>query len=107
MARRPKFSLDYAPEVYEHLNSIERKYHRLVAETLKEQLSHSPEVKTKNRKPLEEPTSFGATWELRFGPKNSFRVFYEVDHAKKPVTVLAIGVKEGNRLFISGQEFEL
>lgn len=107
MARQPKFTLDYAPEVYEHLNSIERKYHRLVAETIKEQLSHSPEVKTKNRKPLEEPTSFGATWELRFGPKNSFRVFYEVDHAEKAVTVLAIGVKEGNRLFIGGQEFML
>lgn len=105
MARRPKFTLDYAPEIYEHLNSIERKYHRLVAETIKEQLFHTPEVKTKNRKPLEEPTSFGATWELRFGPKNSFRVFYEVDHAEKTVTVLALGVKEGNRLFIGGQEF--
>jgi hypothetical protein len=78
-----------------------------VAETIKEQLSHTPEVKTRNRKPLEEPTSFGATWELRFGPKNSFRVFYEVDHAEKAVAVLAIGVKEGNRLFIGGQEFEL
>jgi hypothetical protein len=30
-----------------------------------------------------------------------------VEHAKKNVTVLAIGVKEGNRLFIGGQEFEL
>jgi len=107
MARRPKFTLDYAPEVYEHLNSVERKYHRLVAETIKEQLSHSAEVKTKNRKPLQEPTSFGATWELRFGPKNSFRVFYEVDHAEKAVTVLAIGVKEGNRLFIGGPEILL
>jgi len=107
VARRSKFTLDYAPEVYEHLKSIERKYHRLVAATIKEQLSHTPEVKTKNRKPLEEPTSFGATWELRFGPKNSFRVFYEVDHAEKAVTVLAIGVKEGNRLFIGGEEFML
>jgi len=26
---------------------------------------------------------------------------------KKAVTVLAIGVKEGNQLFIGGQEFEL
>jgi len=107
MARRPKFTLNYAPEVYEHLNSIERKYHRLTAETIKEQLSHTPEVKTKNRKPLEDPTSFGATWELRFGPKNSFRVFYEVDREEKVVTVLAIDVKEGNRLFISGEEFKL
>ena len=60
-----------------------------------------------NRKPLEEPASFGATWELRFGPKNSFRVFYDVNHEEKAVSVLAIGVKEGSRLFIGGQEFEL
>ena len=37
----------------------------------------------------------------------SFRVFYEVDHAEKAVSILAIGVKEGNQLFIGGQEFEL
>jgi len=37
----------------------------------------------------------------------SSRVFYEVNHAAKVVTVLAIGVKKGNRLFIGGQEFEL
>ncbi len=107
MARRPKFTLDYAPEVYEHMKSIERKYHRLIADTIKEQLSRVPEVKTKNRKPLEEPTSFGATWELHFGPKNSFRVFYEVEREETTVKVLAIGVKEGNRLFIAGQELEL
>lgn len=107
MARRPKFALKYAPEVYQHLKTIERKYHRLIAETLKQQLSQTPEVETKNRKPLEEPASFGATWELRFGLNNSFRVFYDVNRDERAVVVLAIGVKEGNRLLIGGQEFEL
>ena len=107
MAPLAKFTLEYAPETYEHLDAIELKYHRLIATTIKEQLSHTPEVETKNRKPLERPASFGATWELRFGPKNSFRVFYEVHHEKKVVAVLAIGVKVGNRLVIGGQEFEL
>ncbi|MGE5307235.1 MAG: type II toxin-antitoxin system RelE family toxin [Alphaproteobacteria bacterium] len=74
---------------------------------LLEQLSHTPEVETKNRKPLERPASFGATWELRFGPRNSFRVFYEVHREEKVVAVLAIGVRVGNRLVIGGQEFEL
>lgn len=107
MGQRPKFALDYAPEVYHHLDSIESKYHRLIGETIQAQLSHTPKVKTRNRKPLEEPSAFGATWELRFGPKNSFRAFYEVDQTEKVVTVLAIGVKEGQRLFIGGEEFEL
>jgi mRNA-degrading endonuclease RelE of RelBE toxin-antitoxin system len=44
---------------------------------------------------------------LRFGPKNSFRVFYDVNHEERTVSVLAIGVKAGNRLFIGGREFEL
>src|SRR2546430_426154 len=66
-----------------------------------------PQGRLRNRKPLEEPAALGATWELRFGPKNSFRVFYDVNNEEKIVSVLAIGVKEGNQLFIGGQEFEL
>jgi len=107
MARRSTFAISYAPETYNHLDWIELKYHRLVATTIEEQLSHTPTTKTRNRKPLEEPASFGATWELRFGPINSVRVFYDVNHEDKTVSVLAIGLKEGNRLFIGGQEFEL
>jgi len=79
----------------------------LIAATIKEQLSHIPATETRNRKPLEKPASFGATWELRFGPKNSFRVFYDVNREEKTVPVLAIGVKDGNRLFIGGEQFEL
>jgi mRNA-degrading endonuclease RelE of RelBE toxin-antitoxin system len=48
---------------------------------------------------------FGATWELRFGPHNRFRAFYEVDSAEQTVYVLAIGVKERDRLLIGGEEF--
>ena len=107
MARRSKFTISYAPETYKHLDWIESKYHRLVATTIEEQLSHTPATETRNRKPLEEPAALGATWELRFGPKNSFRVFYDVNHEEKIVSVLAIGVKEGNQLFIGGQGFEL
>jgi hypothetical protein len=63
---------------------------------------------TQGGEPVEpQPVSFGATWELRFRPKNSFRVFYDVNHGEKTVSVLAIGLKKGNRLFIGGQEFEL
>jgi hypothetical protein len=37
----------------------------------------------------------GATWELRFGPNNRFRVLYEVDGGEQIVWVLAVGIKEG------------
>jgi mRNA-degrading endonuclease RelE of RelBE toxin-antitoxin system len=107
MARRSLFTIIYAPETYKHLDRIERKYHRLIATTIKEQLSQAPVTETRNRKPLERPAAFGATWELRFGPKNSFRVFYDVNHEEKTVFVLAIGVKKGNQLFTGREEFEL
>jgi hypothetical protein len=74
MARRSKYTISYAPETYKHLDWIEVKYHRLIATTIQEQLSHRPATETRNREALEEPASLGATWELRFGPKNSFRV---------------------------------
>lgn len=104
MTRRPRFTLEFAPETVDHLDAIERKYHRLIEKTIDEQLSYTPERETRNRKSLERPTSFGATWELRFGANNRFRVFYEVDVVEYRVEILAIGVKEGNRLFVGGKE---
>ena len=106
MPRHPKFTLTFAPETLGHLNAIERKYYRLIQKHLDEQLSYTPEKVTRNRKPLDQPAPFGAAWELRFGPNNRFRVFYEIDEVEQTVWVLAIGIKEGNKLFIGGEEFE-
>jgi mRNA-degrading endonuclease RelE of RelBE toxin-antitoxin system len=102
-----KFELGFAPEVVEHLAAIERKHHRLIQKTLDEQLLHAPDQETRNRKPVEQPAPFGATWELRFGPGNCFRVFYEVDNSERMVWILAIGIKVRDRLLIGGEEFEL
>ncbi len=107
MISRPKFTLDFAPETVDHLDAIERKYHRLIEKTIDEQLTYTPKQETRNRKPLERPTTFGATWELRFGDKNRFRVFYEVKSVERVVRILAIGVKERNRLFIGGKEIQI
>ena len=105
MARRPQFALVFAPETVAHMDAIERRHHGLIERTIDEQLQYTPEKTTRNRKPLEEPGPYGASWELRFGPQNRFRVFYEVDAAVREVHVLAIGVKERNRLFVGGKEY--
>jgi mRNA-degrading endonuclease RelE of RelBE toxin-antitoxin system len=105
MTRQPKFTLTFAPETLDHLDIIERKYHRLIQKTIDEQLSYTPEKRTRNRKPLDQPAPFGATWELRFGPNNRFRVLYEVEE-EQIVWILAIGIKKGNRLLIGREEFE-
>jgi mRNA-degrading endonuclease RelE of RelBE toxin-antitoxin system len=105
MGQAGKFELGFAPEVIEHLAAIERKHHPLIQAQLDEQLAYAPDQETRNRKPVEQPAPFGATWELRFGPGNRFRVFYEVDLIVRVVWILAIGVKERERLFIGGEEF--
>src|SRR6266446_2470104 len=106
MAKRPKFTLSFAPEAIEHLDVIESKYHGLLQRTIKEQLTHTPAEETRNRKPLDQPAPFEASWELRCGPDNRFRVFYDIDLAALEVQVLAIGVKDRNRLWIGREEYE-
>jgi mRNA-degrading endonuclease RelE of RelBE toxin-antitoxin system len=106
MPRRPKFTLIFAPETLDHLDAIERKDHRLIRRAIDEQLTYTPDSVTRNRKPLEDPAPYGATWELRCGPKNRYRVFYGVDLDEREVLILAIAVKERNRLLIAGEEFK-
>ncbi len=105
MTPRKNYTLIFAPEALGHLQAIDRKYYSLIRQNIQEQLSFTPEVMTQNRKRLEQPAPSGATYELRFGPNNRFRVFYEINEKKQRVQVLAIGVKVRNRLMIGGEEY--
>ncbi len=105
MPAKRRFELVYAADALVHIRAIEQKYHRLIERTIDLQLGYSPDQVTRNRKPLAEPGPFGATWELRFGPENRFRIFYEVSIERQTVEILAIGVKERNRLLIGREEY--
>lgn len=102
-----RFLLVYAPIIKLHLKTIERKYHLLIRTTIENELQFEPDVETRNRKPLKRPVTFEAEWELRFGPDNRFRTFYDINIESHEVHILAIGVKERNRLFIGGKEVKL
>ena len=106
MAKKQPFTLVYADEVKGHLRAIETKYHSVIQTGIESQLLHEPDVETRNRKPLKRPIIFGADWELRLGPDNRFRVFYQVNTECREVRVLAIGVKDRNRLYFGREEFE-
>ncbi len=106
MAKKQPFALLYADTVKEHLLAIEVKYHAEIRTAIETGLRHAPDVETRNRKPLKRPIEFGADWELRCGPNNRFRVFYQVIAAEREVHILAVGVKDRNRLFFGGEEFE-
>ena len=107
MSPRQKFVLIYAPLTKLHLKTIERKYYSLIRATIEDELQFEPDVETRNRKPLKRPVIFEAEWELRFGPDNKFRVFYDINIESHEVYILAIGMKEGNRLLIGGKEVKL
>jgi mRNA-degrading endonuclease RelE of RelBE toxin-antitoxin system len=98
------FEVIYASQVQQHLRAIERRHYGLIRRTVETQLQFEPDVETRNRKPLKQSLDLTAHWELRCGPQNRFRVFYDVDHECHMVYILAIGVKQGNRLCIGGEE---
>ncbi|MDX1944819.1 MAG: hypothetical protein SFU86_05370 [Pirellulaceae bacterium] len=106
MVKQAKYEIVFAPETAEHLAHVDAKHYPLIEQKIGEQLSHQPLRQTRNRKPLRPPAPFGADWELRFGPQNSIRVLYEVDELTRTVNILAIGIKDGNRLLIAGQEIK-
>jgi len=105
--RRHKFALIYAPITKSHLRTIDSKYYSLIRHTIETSLHFEPDIETTNRKPLKRQVAFEAEWELRFGPDNRFRVFYDIDISSHKVHILAIGEKERNRLVIGGKEVKL
>lgn len=107
MAREQPYEISYDQATRQHLRAIEAKYHSRIRTTIEEQLHHEPGKETRNRKPLRQPAPFQATWEIRFGPENCFRVLYGIDDDRREVQIQAIGVKEGNRLLVGGKEVEL
>jgi mRNA-degrading endonuclease RelE of RelBE toxin-antitoxin system len=107
VAKKKPFSLIFAPVVHGHLAVIDAKYDSLIRQKIQEQLTHEPDVETRNRKPVRSPAAFQAEWELRFGPNNRFRIFYQIDREQSEVRIVAIGVKDRNRLIVGGEEVTL
>lgn len=107
MAKKEPFSLIYAPVVHKHLDALDAKYDALIHAKIEEQLTFEPAVKTRNHKPVRPPAAFEAEWELRFGPDNRFRDFYQIDHENRQIRIVAIGEKDRNRLLVGGEEVTL
>jgi mRNA-degrading endonuclease RelE of RelBE toxin-antitoxin system len=86
-----------------HFADLTARQQVIVLNAIKVQLRHEPTRETRNRKPLR-PNPL-APWELRVG---FLRVFYEVDALGSDlVNILAIGIKKGNQIFVSGKEIHL
>jgi mRNA-degrading endonuclease RelE of RelBE toxin-antitoxin system len=104
---RQSFTMVYSPQAEPHLAAIDQRHGSMIRREIETLLVNEPDTRTRNRKPLREPAVFEGAWEIRFGPDNRFRVFYDVNRAESEVHILAIGIKRRNRLCIGGEEVDL
>jgi mRNA-degrading endonuclease RelE of RelBE toxin-antitoxin system len=96
------FEIIFSPEAEDHVRNLSARDRVTVLDQIEVQLTHEPDVLTRNRKRLR-PNPF-ADWELRVG---EHRVFYNVHVDQSEVEIVAVGMKLHNRLWILGEEFEL
>jgi mRNA-degrading endonuclease RelE of RelBE toxin-antitoxin system len=92
----------YSPAAETHLRALAARDRVIVLDSVDEQLGQQPTVATRNRKPMR--PNLLAPWELRIG---DLRVYYDVEESGRTVTVLAVGIKDRNRILIGGEEIEL
>ena len=97
------YRVDYSPAALAHLRGLTRPQQVAILEGVDEHLAHQPDTETRNRKPMR-PNPL-APWELRLG---DLRVYYEVEHSPDAVvTVLAVGIKVRNVVFIGNEAIDL
>lgn len=97
-----QFSIELTSTAYGHLESLRPYDRRRILDGVKRQLRHRPTQETLNKKMLR--ANPVADWELRIHP---FRVFYEVDETGGRVRVLAVGIKQRNKLIVGKKEIEI
>jgi mRNA interferase RelE/StbE len=93
------YRIEYTRMAIGHLRQLIARQRSSVLDTVDEQLTHEPTTETRNRKEMI-PNEL-ASWELRIG---DLRVYYDVTEDPQTVTVVAVGIKRGNRVFIGGVE---
>lgn len=96
------FQIEFTQDAIDDLRLLRKHEQQRIVTVLETELSHQPMLETRNRKRLR-PNRL-AELELRIG---DYRVFYDVDSEKSLVRVVAVGRKQGNKLIVHGEEYEL
>lgn len=96
------YEIEFTPDSIKDLRWFTKRDRKQIMAALESRLSHEPTVETRNRKRLR-PNRL-AEWELRWG---GFRIFFDVKEEDRLINIIAVGYKEGIRLFIRGKEYEL
>ncbi len=96
------FEIEFTAEAEQDLKWFRKNEQSEILDAIDEQLRYEPTVETRNRKRLRPNQT--AEWELRVG---NFRVFYDVETVVRIISIEAIGLKIGSRLYFRGKEREL
>jgi len=97
-AERLPYKIIFAPSALDHLAGFEAGQRAALLNATKEQLTFEPSTQTLNRKHMR-PNPL-APWELRV---QRLRVYYEIEERAREVHILAIGVKDRERVIIAGE----
>lgn len=95
------FRIDFTPSAEVDLAHFRASEQRAIVAAIRAHLTNDADGESRRRKRL--TANPLAPWELRVG---NHRVFHEVE-ADTAVTILAVGVKDHNDLFIRGRKVEL
>lgn len=85
-----------------HLRLLKVNEQKIVLDKIEQKLKYQPNLPSRNRKQMR-PNPL-AIWELRIG---IFRVYYDIDKQDNIVDIRAIGIKQGNQVFIGGNPINL
>src|SRR6266481_8264500 len=97
------YEVVFSDNAREHLRALATAQRKTVLEQIEAQLMHEPIVQTKNRKPMRSNPL--ASWELRIG---DLRVYYDIqEDPQQRVMIVAVGIKDHNRILIGGEEMDL
>jgi mRNA-degrading endonuclease RelE of RelBE toxin-antitoxin system len=98
-----RYRIQFSTRATEHVAALRANSRRQVVDDIERQLSFEPQLATRHRKRLR--PNVLADWELRIG---DFRVYYIVaDEPEPTVSIIAVGRKLRNRVFIAGEELEI
>jgi len=96
------YTISFTPSAREDVRWFRKYDQQRIVTAIEAQLSHEPDIPTQQRKHLR-PNQL-ARWELRAG---QYRIFYDVVLENTVVSILAVGYKDGNTLYIRGKEYTL
>jgi mRNA-degrading endonuclease RelE of RelBE toxin-antitoxin system len=96
------FQVSFTPSALDDLCWLRKYDQQQITSAINGQLPHEADRETRNRKRLQ-PNSL-AEWELRTG---RYRIFYDIDQSAGEVLIVAVGYKQGSKLFVRGREYVL